>query len=262
MTDSYEEYFVYDEVKNVWQKIHSCEPLKAQVQNQDYRIYKAEAKNARYDNGIYVRHLSGKVNTFALYREAMKKSAPKKKIALAFDLMNSADGVNTILALCEKYDIKPTFFINGEFIRRYPKEVKKIASSGAEAASMFYTCTDLTVKDFEINQDYIKRGLARNEDEYFAITGKELSLLWHAPFYKSNKMIRDAGSQAGYSYIEFPVEEDSIDSKAGKTLESQIIPITVGVKSDSEKNEFYTKLELLINSLMDGDYEIVSVSGL
>ena len=32
--------------------------------------------------------------------------------------------------------------------------------------------------------------------------------------------------------------------------------------SDSEKNEFYTKLELLINSLMDGDYEIVSVSGL
>lgn len=262
LTDSYEEYFVYDEVKNVWQKIHSCEPLKAQVQNQDYRIYKAEAKNARYDNGIYVRHLSGKVNTFALYKEAMKKSAPKKKIALAFDLMNSADGVNTILALCEKYDIKPTFFINGEFIRRYPKEVKKIASSGAEAASMFYTCTDLTVKDFEINQDYIKRGLARNEDEYFAITGKELSLLWHAPFYKSNKMIRDAGSQAGYSYIEFPVEEDSIDSKAGKTLESQIIPITVGVKSDSEKNEFYTKLELLINSLMDGDYEIVSVSGL
>ena len=86
--------------------------------------------------------------------------------------------------------------------------------------------------------------------------------MWHAPFYKSNKMIRDAGSQAGYSYIEFPVEEDSIDSKAGKTLESQIIPITVGVKSDSEKNEFYTKLELLINSLMDGDYEIVSVSGL
>lgn len=262
LTDSYKEYFVYDEVKNVWQKTYSCEPLKAQVQNQEYRIYKAEAKNSRYDNGIYVRHLSGKVNTFALYKEAMKKSASKKKIALAFDLMNSADGVNTILALCEKYDIKPTFFINGEFIRRYPKEVKKIASSGAEAASMFYTCTDLTVKDFEINEDYIKRGLARNEDEYFAVTGKELSLLWHAPFYKSNKMIRDAGSQAGYSYIEFPVEEDSIDSKAGKTLESQIIPITVGAKSDSEKNEFYTKLELLINSLMDGDYEIVSVSGL
>ena len=75
-------------------------------------------------------------------------------------------------------------------------------------------------------------------------------------------MIRDAGSEAGYSYVDFPIEDGSIDSKAGKTLESQIIPITVGIKSDSEKNEFYTKLELLINSLMDGDYEIVPVSGL
>lgn len=262
LTEGYKDYFSYDEAKNVWQKAYSADAVKAQVQNENYRIYKAEAKNSRYENGIYVRHLSGKVNTFALYKEAMKKSAPKKKIALAFDLTDSADGVNTILAVCEKYGIKPTFFINGEFIRRYPKELKKIAASGAEAASMFYTCADLTVKDFEINEDYIRRGLARNEDEYFAVTGKELALLWHAPFYKSNKMIRDAGSLAGYNYIEFPVEEDSIDSKAGKTLESQIIPITVGAKSDSEKNEFYTKLELLINSLMDGDYEIVSVSGL
>ena len=232
------------------------------MQNEDYRIYKAKAKNVRYENGIYVRHLTDKVNTFALYREAAQKSSAKKKIALVFDLLDSADGVNSIIAVCEKYDIKPTFFVNGEFIRRYPRELKKLSASGAEVGSMFYSCTDLTVKNFEINEEYVRRGLARTEDEYFAVTGKELALLWHAPFYKSNKMIRDAGSEAGYSYVDFPIDDGSIDSKAGKTLESQIIPITVGIKSDSEKNEFYTKLELLINSLMDGDYEIVPVSGL
>lgn len=261
-TETSSDYFAYDEIKNVWNKTYSANPEKVHVQNEDYRIYKAKAKNIRYENGIYVRHLTDKVNTFALYREAAQKSSAKKKIALVFDLLDSADGVNSIIAVCEKYDIKPTFFVNGEFIRRYPRELKKLSASGAEVGSMFYSCTDLTVKNFEINEEYVRRGLARTEDEYFAVTGKELALLWHAPFYKSNKMIRDAGSEAGYSYVDFPIEDGSIDSKAGKTLESQIIPITVGIKSDSEKNEFYTKLELLINSLMDGDYEIVPVSGL
>lgn len=263
--DNYPEYFVYDELKNVWTTAYSSKPIvieKAKVQNEDYRVYKAQSKNTRYENGIYVRHLSGKANTFALYREPLQKNHAKKKIAIVFDLLESADGVNSIIAICTKYDIKPTFFVNGEFIRRYPNELKKLSSSGAEVGSMFYSCTDLTVKDFEINEEYIRRGLARTEDEYYECTGKELALIWHAPFYKSNAMIREAGSKAGYSYVDFPVEEETIESKAGKTIESQIIPITVGIKSESEKNEFYTKLELLINSLLDADYEIVPVSGL
>ena len=75
-------------------------------------------------------------------------------------------------------------------------------------------------------------------------------------------MIKDAASLSGYSYIDFPTETDSIGSKAGKAIESQIIPITVGIKSDSDKKKFYNKLELLINSLLDADYEIVPVSEL
>lgn len=262
LTDVYSDYFIYDDYRNTWSPATSVVPSKAEVQNGNYRIYKAAAKNTRYDNGIYVRHLSGKTNTFPLYKEVVQKNTAKKKIAIVFDLMDSADGVSSILALCEKYSIKPTFFINGEFIRRYPKEVNRIAASGAEVGSMFYTCTDLTSKDYNIDEDYIRRGLARNEDEYYECTGGELSLMWHAPYYRSNKMIREAGSLAGYSYIDFPVELSAMDSKAGKTMESQIIPITVGLKSDTEKNVFYAKLELLINSLLDGDYEIVPVSGL
>lgn len=261
-TESYQNYFVYNQKSNNWSKTNFANPKKLQVQNSNYRIYTSQARNERYENGIYVRNLSGKVNTFALYKEAIQKNAAKKKIALVFDVFDSADGIYSILALCEKYKIKPTFFVNGEFIRRYPNELKKIAASGAEVGSMFYTVADLTANDFEINEEYIQRGLARTEDEYFSVTGKELSLLWHAPFYKSNKLIREAANTSGYSYIDFPIEEETAKSKAGKTIESQIIPITVAIKSDNEKNEFYTKLELLINSLFDADYEIVPVSQL
>lgn len=258
----YKQDFLYNPQKNTWFVSEKTEPKPLCVQNEDFRIYKANAKNAKYSNGIYVRNLSGKTNTFALYKEVMQKSAPAKKISLAFDLLDCADGLDSIIALCKKYNVKPTYFVNGEFIRRYPAEVKRVAESGAEVGSLFYSCIDLTNNFYNITEDFVSRGLARNEDEYYQCTKKELALLWHAPFYKSNATIRDAGAKAGYSYIDFPLEVSALDSKGGKAIESRIIPITVGVKSESDKNVFYRKLELLINSLFEADYEIVPVGEL
>lgn len=259
---SYKQDFLYNAQKNTWVVSEKSEPKPISVQNENYRIYKAASKNLRYENGIYVRNLSGKTNTFALYKEVLQKSAPKKKIAIAFDLLDSAEGLDSIIALSKKYNIKPTYFVNGEFIRRYPSEIKRVAESGAEVGSLFSSCIDLTNSFYKIDEDFVRRGLARNEDEYFQCTKKELALVWHAPFYKSNASIRDAGAKAGYNYIDFPLDISALDSKGGKAIESRIIPITVGVKSDTDKNEFYRKLELLINSLFEADYEIVSVGEL
>lgn len=261
-TENYKQNFIYNSEKNTWYVSEKAEPKPLCVQNDDYRIYKADSKNTRYDNGIYVRSLSAKTNTFALYREVMQKSSPKKKIAITFDLLDCADGLDSIIALCKKYNIKPTYFVNGEFIRRYPFEIKRVAESGAEVGSLFSSCIDLTNDFYKITEDFVRRGLARNEDEYFQCTKKELALLWHAPFYKSNQVIREAGNKSGYSYVDFPLDVSSLDTKGGKAIESRIIPITVGVQSESDKNVFYRKLELLINSLFEADYEIVTVGEL
>ncbi|MCR5612221.1 polysaccharide deacetylase family protein [Treponema sp.] len=260
--DGYSEYFLYDEKTNTWSKAQNVTALPVTVQSKNYRVYTAKAKNENFENGIYVRTLSSKTNTFALYKDVLQKANAKKRISIVFDLADSAEGVNEILALCEHYNLTTTFFINGEFIRRYPAETIRIAQSGAEVGSMFHTYMDLTGKDFDVTDDFITRGLARNEDEYFKCTNKELALMWHAPFYKSTKAIRDAGRSAGYNYIDFPTELEKMDSKAGKTLESQIIPISVNTNAEGGRTKFYDKLELLINTLLDAGYEIVPVSAL
>ena len=261
-SSEFQDYCIYNDVNNTWRPYKNCVPSEKKVQNQDYRVYLSKAKNFRYDNAVYVRCLGNKVFTFALYKETVQKSQPKRKIALAFDLLDSAEGINAVIGLCYKYDIKPTFFINGEFIRRYPEEARKVALSGAEVGSLFYACVDLTDEFFMIDEEYVKGGLARNEDEYYQCTKKELALIWHAPFYRSTKMIRDAGSSAGYSYIDFPVDYKTMDTKAGKTIESQIIPVTLGLSKNEDGEAFARKLELLINSLLDADYQIVPVSAL
>lgn len=259
---SYEHNFLYNAKNNTWFASSAAVPYKKCIQNEKYRIFTGTAKNAHFENALYVRSLEGKAATYAVFKDTMNKTPARKKIALIFDAIDNADGVNTIISICRSYGLECTFFINGEFIRRYPEETRLIAANGFECASMFYTAVDLTGKEFKFDEEYIRRGLARNEDEFFNCTGKELSLLWHAPYYKTSKLIKETGYKAGYGYVDFPTDVDSIDSKAGKTLESQIIPITVGFSYNSLDENFAEKLEMLINTLIDADYEIVPASKL
>lgn len=259
---TFDKVFSYNEKLNTWKILDSSNPQDKKVQNNFYRLYTASSKNANFENGIFVRNLFGKVATFSLYNEVMNKNHAQKKIALVFDLTDNAFGINEIIALSKKYNLEFTYFINGEFIRRYPIETKKIAKTNCEIGSLFYTNLNLLNDEYKITSEYVKKGLARNEDEFFSCTGKELSLIWHAPFYKSNELIRNAGGEAGYKYIDFPTEMDSFNTKAGKTMENQIIPISVGLSSRNNSQLFYEKLELLINTLLDANYKIVPVSEL
>ena len=60
----------------------------------------------------------------------MEKRQVPAKIILAVDALDDASGLSSILYVLKKYKIPATFFINGEFIRRYPKETVQVAKSG------------------------------------------------------------------------------------------------------------------------------------
>lgn len=276
--------FTYNAEKNTW-ATDSNHPLPARnsVQNGRFRVYTAESKNKKYENAVYVRTLTGNALTFPLFAEPVKALPVAKKVALIFDAVDCADGVPEILQVLKQNRLKTTFFINGEFIRRYPEETVQLALSGSECASMFFTAADLTAKGFIIDEEFIRRGLARNEDDFFACTGKELSLLWHAPYYKANPTVINAGQKAGYAYISVEggnkdavvlesnsseyrtasqlIEEYLQELKSGKPTLS-VIPVSTGVSSGTRSDFLYEKLNLLINLLLDCGYEIVPVSSL
>lgn len=245
-------FYEYDSVKNIWketvsEKIASERP----VQNSNFRVFTGVTDNKLFENALYVRNFSGHGSTSAVFPETVRKASERKKVALAFDALDSDEGLTHILSTLSKYNIKATFFLNGEFIRRYPLECKQIFESGHECASMYFTVADLSKKGYIIDDEFIRRGLARNEDEFFAATGKELSLMWHAPFYKASPKIKKAGEASGYRYVDADSEELS---KAGK-----IISINVA-SSDSEETDYtYEKLSLLIGNLLDDGYDFTLV---
>ena len=286
-------FYDYDPFKNVWQTsaddsrtsfefMKKAEVSVYAVQNARYRVYTGLTDNKLYENALYIRNFSGNGTSYAVYPETVKPSDERKKVALIFDAIDSADGLTHILAVLANYDIKATFFLNGEFIRRYPQECKQIIESGHDCASMYFSVTDLTEKGFIIDENFIRRGLARNEDEFYAATGRELSLLWHAPFYKANSEIKKAGELSGYKYIEagrlsldsYTLEKaadgkkwylsarDLVKLYVDSAEPDMIIPVTVGLSDGTRRDFLYEKLSLLIGDFLDFGYEFKLVRDL
>ena len=147
---------------------------------------------------------------------------------------------------------------------------------------MFFTTSDLNSSKYKIDKNFISRGLARNEDDYYGITGKELSLLWHPAYYTLSDIIVSAGKEAGYTYVGYDVDsldwvclEDSgtltgLYMNSSKLVErilaekkpGSVIPIRVGSPAGTRTDYLYDKLELLINGLLESGYDIVPVSSL
>ena len=269
-------YYKYNSEKKTWKKT-SVASASAKSQNGRYRIFSGTTSNSLYENALYVRTLSKKAVTKALYEESVTKVAVPKKVALVFDAYDNADGLSEILSILRKYNVQGTFFINGEFIRRYPNETNQIVLNGYQTASMFFSQTDLVNNPFIVDEEFIRRGLARNEDEFYNCTGTELSLYWHGPYYSVNNDIIKYAAAAGYttivSYSRFndsekldkDVKPEQIIQDYCTTLSKTnggVVPVSVGFAQGERTEPLYNYLDLLICALLDSGFEFVNIQDL
>ncbi|MDR0447727.1 MAG: polysaccharide deacetylase family protein, partial [Treponema sp.] len=175
--------------------------------SEQYRIYLEDREGSFFENVPMVRQLSPAV-TFSIFEQGKTVAGRQgiRKISLCFDLYDDASGFGTVLDILKRFGIKATFFINGEFIRHNPDSARYIAENRHEVGNMFFSNFDLTDMRYRVNADFIKRGLAITEDEFFHYAGTELSLLWHSPNYAVNSAIIEAGRNINYSYIGMDID--------------------------------------------------------
>lgn len=269
-------FYRYLSEKGIWVKNREVEVMNS-MENGRYRLFTGTTQNKKYENALYIRTLSRKAVTKPMCRESTVKTSVPKKVALVFDAYDNADGLTDILYVLQKYRVKATFFLNGEFIRRYPMETRQIQLSGYETASMFFSTTDLVNNSFIVDEDFIVRGLARNEDEYYQCTGKELSLYWHAPYYSVNNKIINHAKKAGYEYVNtlfINTDTPLLDKETKpqsiiyeycdllKRVDSGIVPVTTGYSNGNRTEPLYKYLDILICALVDSGFEFVTVSEL
>jgi len=206
----------------------------------------------------------------------------RRELAIVFDAIGSADGLVDVLNVLKDYGVTATFFVNGEFVRESPGAARLLAGSGNEIGSMFFTAVDPTDARFKIDTEYVRRGLARAEDEWFSATGKELSLLWHTPYYTVNTDILAAGASMNYTFVGRDVDpldwvtladvarmpssyldaHRIVEKVLAEARPGSIIPIRLGIPAGGRDDYLFRELALLVDNLVGSGYRIVPVSTL
>ena len=295
--------YSYDSSNFLWKQV---KPDKAQfgtasVSSGHYRVYLEESSSGSYKNMVMVRDTKGYgtdplfPHEKIIYEKYPGKDEPvdfnnfthgsrirRREVSLVFNAVDSIEGLAAILRVLSDYNIRATFFVNGEFIRRYPDAVKEIAESGHEVGSLFYIYFNMTDSKFHLNADFIKSGLAKNEDDYFNATGKDLSAIWHAPHYFVSSEIIAASREMNYTYIGRDIDpldwvtKNELNMASGiyfpsavlveRTLQEKkpgsIIPVRAGIGNGGRDDYFFQKLDLLIDGLVKRGYSIVPVTTL
>ncbi len=249
--------------------------------NASWRLY-VDNGLGTYSNMLYVRSARNPAGTTPIVPEKPGNRGTDKRMALAFDAVDGIEGLPRVLHSLSRRSLRATFFFNGEFVRRNPAACVEIAKAGHQAASMFFTTWDLAGPSYRIDEDFIMRGLARNEDDFYNATGRELSLLWHAPHYVSSPLIERAGSRAGYRYVTpdvtpadwATVEQDSLMpgtyKRAADIVEEivralkpdSIVPVRIGVAPGTREDYLFDKIDVLLNAIIEEGYTIVPVDAL
>ncbi len=282
------------------------ELLPAKVVSDKYRVYlRVNPGEGNYKNMVMVRHTNEYTtttlnkNTGHAYEAFPEKEEPvdfvnfnhgsrirRREVSLVFNAVDSVEGLTDILADLKEYGITATFFVNGEFMRRNPDAVKELANSDHEVGSLFFTYFNMTDSRYRISTDFIRQGLARNENQYFNLTsentdrGQELALLWHAPYYFVNSQIIAASREMNYTYVGYDVDSldwvpktenrdgmymsvpDLIQRIMNKKKPGSIIPIRIGSIEGGRDDYLFQHMDVLINGLIERGYRIVPVSTL
>jgi len=202
------------------------------------------------------------------------------QVALCFDLYDDDTGLAQVLTALRRLNIRATFFLNGEFIRRNPQATVTIVEAGHEAASLFYAPIDFSDSRYRITESFISQGLARNEDEFNRATGRELSVIWHPPYYRSSNLINSAAAAAGYLTVsrsfdpgDWLSREDTLRLNMRQMPPSEmieqivrnrqhgvIIPVRLGLLDGGRDEYLFQYIEVLLDALVRAGCEIVPVS--
>jgi len=266
-----------------WVSVTSPQVKPVSLSTDSYRVFLENRSSGPFKNIPMIRDID-KIATVPLTVNHIESkaysSARKMRIALCFDLYDDDTGLFKTLAALRRLNIKATFFLNGNFIRRNPKAAAAIIEAGHETASLFYAPIDLSDTRYTVSPQFIAQGLARNEDEFFRATGKELSPLWHPPYFRAGNPERDAARASGYVTVRRDIDpgdwisrdealklnlrnigtSEIIEEIIAKRKNGAVVPIRLGLVYGGRNEYLYQRIDLLLDALIRSGCEIVPVS--
>jgi len=185
----------------------------------------------------------------------------EKKIALTFDVsLGNEEHTGEILNILDKYKIKATFFIVGDWADKYPDILKETSEKGHEIGNHSNRHPDMTM----LSEDKILEDININEAKIRRITGKGTKL-FRCPSGSYNNSVINTVKNAGYYCIQWDADSTDWMEKGADAEYRRIIkntkPGSILLFHNSAR---YTpeNLPKIIEKLQSDGYKFVTVGSL
>lgn len=184
----------------------------------------------------------------------------EKKVSISFDAAWGNEQTQTLLDILDKYKIKSTFFLVGDWVRNYPDDVKAIAKAGHDVGNHSNTHPYMT----QIGADEMKKEIETCNSEIEALTGKKPTL-FRPPYGDYDNTVVDTVTGMDMYCVQWDV--DSLDWK-NLTAEEMCSRIKNNIKCGSivlmhnGAENTPGALPMIIECIQELGYEIVPISQL
>lgn len=184
------------------------------------------------------------------------------KVALTFDAAWGNDDTQTLLDILERNNVKATFFMTGDWIEKYPDDVKKIAKAGHDLGNHSENHKQMS----QLSKDQCAEEIMKAHNRVKELTGVDMKY-FRPPYGDYNNTVVGTARECGYYTIQWDVDsldwkDYGIDSIIKMTVNNKklgngsIILMHNGAKYTPEA------LEQVIVGLKDQGYELVPISQL
>ena len=130
----------------------------------------------------------------------------EKVVALSFDAAWGNEDTQRILDILKENDVKATFFMTGEWVEKYPEDVKKIAKDGHALGNHSQNHKKMS----EISAEECKEEIMAVHNKVKELTGVEMEV-FRPPYGDYDDKLVDVSYEVGYYPIQWSI--DSLDWK-------------------------------------------------
>ena len=189
-----------------------------------------------------------------------KVDTKENEVSLTLNCAWNASDIDSILNTLEKNNCKITFFMVGDWVKKFPEAAKKIKEAGHEIATHSNTHPHVNQLSYEENVKEIQDSVKLIKD----ITGADVKL-YRPPYGEYNDTVIKSANDKGLIPIQWSL--DTLDYTnltgtqmwerlEGKLSNGDIILMHNGAKHTADS------LEMIIQSINKKGYKIVPVSEL
>ncbi len=199
---------------------------------------------------------SGTKRQIPIYRVAREDN----KASISFDAAWGNEDTKQLIDILQKYDVKATFFVVGQWVDKYPESVKALSDAGHEIMSHSDTHPHMP----QLSAENMRAEIRNTADKIEKITGAKPTL-FRPPYGDYNNMLIDVLREEGVYCIQWDV--DSLDWKdlPSEEIATRVIgkmkPGSIALFHNAAKNT-PASLPAILEAMKEKGIELVPISEL